>query len=137
MEKIEKLEKELAELKKELKTQDDYVLKLKVEESGLCVVININETVCDIGRISPSGRCYMINTDDKIRLYEKWRDYGMKVDDSVVEWRGGKYQLMYCVLQRIDIDSGCIYSFKYCLPQSGCADENIKRHKHNNMPILY
>jgi len=91
-----------------------------------------------IGYILDNGECKILSAAPMIEVYENWRESGMKVDDSIVEWMGGKYRISEAFnLRRLNIPAGAIYAFDDCYAISGCDDSNIKRHKHNRKPILF
>ena len=133
--KLNKLEEEA----KELSTDEieDYVLQLRVNnENDLDIFFMENDLECHVGEIGEDGECRMISNRVWLENYELWRDKGMETDISVIKWRGGEYKLQISsVMERIDVESGCIYDFDKCAYQIHCNDTNIIRHKHNNKPV--
>ena len=108
-------------------------LILKVIDDGSLFIVVGNEM---IGEINRNGKCGILNTEFRVGVYEKWRESGMLVDSTPVEWRGGEYIINeFCRLARKDIPCGFIYDFASCSYISVCDDENIVRFKHNNRPI--
>ncbi len=129
------LEELIKQYQAELESRDKKKLYLEVDGDD-DLIIRYNE--CMVGYIDSDGRCNMLNHGVRIANYEEWRESGMEVDTSVVEWRGGGYQLAkQGVLRRTNICEGRIYDFNACRAISGCKDTNIQRHKHNNKPILF
>lgn len=120
------------ELKKLEEKQKQDKLHLKVDGDGDLAITYKDDFV---GFISNTGGCYLITNID---LYEQWREDGMLVDNSVVEWRGGKYNINDDFdLARVDIQSGDIFNINTVHIYANCEDTNIKRYKHNNRPISY
>ena len=72
----------------ELEKEDK--LHLEVSRHGTLCIMFKDET---IGGIDSDGRCFILRDHRMVKAYEQWRDSGMKTDDSVVEWRGGRYRL--------------------------------------------
>jgi hypothetical protein len=141
MDGIQELERKYEELGKEiekLKSGDKLRLELF---AGDKLRISYRDGV--LGWITKSGYCYILSCDVKVKVYEQWRADGMPVDESVIKWRGGEYQLYKSVstgsvnLARHDIEVGNIYDFSDCVTFRNCYDDNIKRFKHNNRPIIY
>lgn len=92
-----------------------------------------------VGWITSNGECYILDTPERIKVYEKWREDGMPVDTTSVKWRGGIYQITSIMgdLKRMDIFGGYVYNFNECKSYSNCEDDNIIRFKHNNRPVLF
>lgn len=130
--KIEDVKAELTVLQKQLEGKK---LRLKVGiVTGDLVILYGNQQV---GWITTFGNCYILSTPDRQEVIEQWMEDGMPTDDSIVEWRGGLYQIEYDSLRRIDIDiGGYIYSFSHCRPCCACEDPNIKRYS-NGTPKIY
>lgn len=119
-----------------VEVEDEDKLFLMVDNSSLVVYYgNLNR---DIGHINYSGQMYMLNTPARRKAWEAWYKDGMKIDESVVEWRGKKYYITddYCLRCKSFIGGSNIYEFENCTPRPDCADENIKRHL-NGTPILF
>lgn len=128
----------------------DFYSKLKSEEENRkCVLrlsiienyLHIGDDNADIGHIDTDNEMYMLSSAARIKYYEEWRSNGMNIDSTEVVWRGGTYKLLkgnQVFLSRTDIHSGAkIYSLSECTAIKGCMDENIKRFKHNNRPIIF
>jgi hypothetical protein len=137
----EQREEELKEINKAIEEKEVNKLYLEVGSDGsLCVCFN--DVV--MGYIEVDGECSILSTTPMVNVYEEWRESGMHIDDSVVAWEGGVYRLSYrtfgfgsIVLCREDIVCGYIYDFNSCNTCDGCKDDNIKRFKHNNRPIIF
>ena len=142
---IEKIENEIESLREQLdaiktkiekeQNKDKYVMRLEVGDGSLLVIIN-DIIIGFVGEWS--GYIHSLFSQDKVLdAYEKWVETGREVDNSVVDWNGGEYLInVGSRLVRKDIDRGWIYDFVNCRAHGGCADTNIKRHKHNNRPIV-
>ena len=145
LEELKKKHKELGREIEKLENGSDYVMGLRACFSTEWLEIRVGSSI--IGGIHSDGRVEILSDKRWVSRYEKWREKGMKVSIDVVEWRGGKYKIGgevgalqridNYVLRRVDIERGCIYNFDACLSISGCQDENIRRFKHNNRPIIF
>lgn len=130
--KIEEVKSELTTLQAQL---EDKKLHLEVSHKG-------NLRICYgdkmVGFITPEGRCCILFLSHQREAIEEWMKDGMPVDETVVEWCGGKYKLTDVYrLKRTDLNMfGNIYDFEYKLPCPACEDTNIKRYS-NGTPILY
>ncbi len=138
MERLTAIEEETRQLREALSAPDnapEKALRLEVDEYG-CLRIYYGDE--QVGHISTKGKCYILSTDTRVNTYNLWREEGMHIDPSVVEWRGGKYRITERGnLYRNAIIAGSIYDFKECMYSSNCKDTNIKRHAHNNRAIGY
>lgn len=134
---IENAERELAKARAELESCEVEGLRLDTSDGNL----NVKYKGKTIGYLSNMGCCFILSNPDYISVYEQWRADDMPVDESVEEWRGGKYQIVKncrCIhLKRIDIHDGSIYDFIECMAITNCRAPNIKRFKHNNRPIIF
>jgi len=146
MSNLSDLKKKYEELGEEIYSleSDKYVLKLRVNLSNeLCIGFeNKTGKYVNLGLIGHGGSCFILSNFKAVERYNKWRENGMKVDDTVVDWRGGSYQIDNCgkykyILTRTDIMTGCIYNLDECESEPGCGDENIRRFEHNNRPIIF
>ncbi len=94
-----------------------------------------------IGEITNGGMLNILNNIPRVDLHTQWLKDDCPFDDSVVEWKGGKYQInaltMDIFLLRCDIEKGNIFDLTECSPCKNCTDPNIIRHKHNNRPVSF
>jgi len=140
----------LSDLKKKYEELGDTIERLESDKYVLKLCVDIVNNLCigfknelgyhsDIGYISDDGGCYILSNYEAVEQYNLWRENGIKVDNTVVDWRGGSYQIDRhdYVLTRIDIPMGCIYNLDECKSQQHCGDENIRRFEHNNRPIIF
>jgi len=140
LEQLEAKHRELGEEIERLKREGDYVLRLRV--TGLNS-LNVEFTtgrgeVVNLGRIGYDGRCSILNMISENENYELWLENGMKICSESVMWRDARYAINNeGVLLNLDTMDNGIYDFKQCCAITGCEDENIFRHKHNNRPILF
>jgi len=142
LDELRKKYEEMGEEIERLKRDEDYVLKLRVDyDESLIIYFTEGEKEYILSSITKTGRCYMIDLDCRLNNYELWREHDMKFDGSVIKWRGGKYGLYdsngEILLGRFYVPLGCIYNFEECESIRNCSDNNIKRFKHNNRPILF
>ena len=92
----------------------------------------------EVGHISDEGYCFILDDMSCIEAYEQWREDGMSIDKTPIQWRGGTYQIKNTRhMNRTDISWGEIYDFDLCRASADCKDENIVRFKHNNRPVLF
>lgn len=131
------------EKEKEKEKNNDYVLKLTLSTSKELLVIGyyIKNEWCPLGFINTNGYCYILTTSERIKNYEIWREHGMEIDENVINWNNGKYQLIYTVLEEVmlrrkDILTN-IYDFEDCGTSISCEDPNIQKFKHNNKPYNF
>lgn len=135
MKTIEQIEEEMRKLADELevvrKKEEGPKLRLEVSSIG-SLHIKYGEGL--IGLITVNGRCNILNDSSTVETYEKWRENGMKVDSTPIEWRGGMYQITdsHDLVRR---NYTGIYDFDGCQYYARCKDENIKRFKHNGKAI--
>ena len=85
--------------------------------------------------MTSDGRCNILSIMDDVQTYEENREDILELSSNIIEWRGGKYQVLNAYLTRLDVEHGNIYDFKYCNYLEDCEDENIIRFKHNNRPV--
>jgi len=150
--KVEKLMNKVGRLLEEIdlkisidpdKYVDDNVLKIAVdgESNTLLIGYFIGKVWMDIGVITKTGECHIINTYDRVQHYNKWMDTNKDHYHDSQTWRGGEYQLItgnnFCSLIRMDIQDGYIYDFGLCVAVNGCLDDNIKRIPGLDKPILF
>jgi hypothetical protein len=116
----------------ELEEKED----LKLDVSGVDLEVRYKGNL--MYYINSDGLCFFSGSAGCIDLYSKWVEDGMPIDDSIVEWRGGRYQITKdYTLKRIDIGRGNIYNFRDTSTFHECQDPNIKRFPHNNRPIIF
>lgn len=143
MEKIEKLEKELSELKNEIEKENhDYELYLDVEDDNLNIIYSANNRIYTVGIIYNDGECHILSNIINRTAYQNWVEHGRKIRDcKPVEWRGGSYKIIrnthHVYLFRCSEFHTAIYDFMYATPCSGCTDPNIFKYGHNGTPILH
>jgi hypothetical protein len=86
--------------------------------------------------IKPLARCHMVSSSSMYETYCQWRDAGMHVDHTPVEFMGGTYFIATNFnLKRKDITNGNIYDLATLNYYSCCEDRNIIRDKYNNKPL--
>jgi hypothetical protein len=109
------------------KPKKEDVLGLVVGNSRLYICLD-GDTQKILGFISYDGNCHFLDSSNKHKNWEQWKESGFKVNSSIVEWKGGIYFLRKnrC-LDRSDIDDGLIYNFKYRRGYN-CEDNNIQRY---------
>lgn len=135
-ERIEKLEKELTEVKSLLE-KEEYVVQLKIRDAYLYVGYYEDNIFKQFISISPSGKIRCTHTIQHY-AYEKWIEEGAKIKQSKVEWGGYTYSLdKEGELNRDDIINGGIMNIHTLETYTYCGDTNIKRFKHNEKPIIY
>jgi len=94
-----------------------------------------------VGMIDRNGKCSILDSPMMVDQYSKWRKNGCLIEDTILIWRGGEYQVKRflgrgeIMLKRIDIAGGAIYNLNNTCYERGCEDDNIIRHEHNNCPI--
>ena len=125
----------------------DGVKYKRVEEDkprGLYLEVDIYDYLLikykneEVGFIKNEGECTILSHEAYIKTYEQWREDGMIIDETPVQWRGGTYRIINSYyLTRTDILCGEIYRFDSCRASVDCKDENIIRFKHNNRPVLF
>ena len=117
------------------KEQQQEKLMLELGKDGELEIRYCGEL---IGFITTEGEVHILSWDAPIECYEQWRDDGVPVDSSVIEWRGGRYKIAQnFFLLRVGIHQPLIYDFSECVALPGCNDNNIRRFEHNNRPILF
>jgi len=114
----------------------DYHLKTRNIDGNLYIVYNVGKLIYEIGYISHLGGCYILNRCNYIENYETWREKGMLVDSTPVEWMGKEYFIDTKTSLR-NLNGYYIYDFAECESCPFNKDENIIRFKHNNRPILF
>lgn len=128
---VEDKQKKRAERIAELNNK--HTLHLIVDDNGYLTAELSDGT--ELGFIDDEGMCFILNCDTHHANWELWKEHGMKVSDEVVEWRGGKYQILDYVLTRKDIFKGAIYDFRVARQRMSCEDENIQRHSNGTVKI--
>lgn len=105
---------------------EPYTAYLDVYGGWLCVLVKGEEH--PMGFINEEGRCHIQSCPYHHEATEQWIEHGCKIDHTPVEWRGGKYRLNDCFLERYDTDWGHIWHLKQKGAVGGCTDENIVRY---------
>lgn len=115
----------VAPRKVEKPEEDKKKLSLEVANTG-SLRIWYGDTL--IGWINRHGQCKHFEDAGDRALLKVWREEGMPVDDSIMEWRGGEYHIdEWARLERTDGMGGYIYDFEVLRPLPFCEDSNIVR----------
>ena len=127
------LKHEINEIRKELDELEDGTMCLKVSDFGETLNIHVKNSKYYIGRISKEGKCHIL-TDFQHESWEYWKERGMKVDNTRVEWKGKRYFITKdsCILK--NNHSQEIYDFLKCIPLKS-DDENIQRFSNGRTKI--
>ena len=136
---VKELERKYEELGKEIeKLKSGDKLRLEVLPCNGLLIEYKNGI---LGFIRNNGNCIILSSDGYVSAYNQWRADGMPIDEIVVKWRGGEYQLVLLdgdiILRRKDCFGCNIYNLSRCCACEYCSDSNIKRFKHNDRPVIY